>query len=42
MDFSLMDFFNTTYRAFISLITLFLITKLIGKRQLTGASKFYS
>ena len=40
MDFSLMDFFNTTYRAFISLITLFLITKLIGKRQVSELSLF--
>ena len=40
MDFSLMDFFNTTYRAFISLITLFLITKLIGKRQVAELSLF--
>ena len=33
MDFNYTDIMQTIFRALISLITLFLITKLIGKKQ---------
>lgn len=40
MDFNWTEILNTTYRAFISLIALFFITKLIGKKQVSQLSLF--
>jgi uncharacterized membrane protein YcaP (DUF421 family) len=40
MDFNYTDIMQTIFRALISLITLFLITKLIGKKQVSQLSLF--
>ena len=40
MDFNYADIMQTIFRALISLITLFLITKLIGKKQVSQLSLF--
>ena len=40
MDFNYAEIMNTTYRALISLVTLFLVTKLIGKKQVSQLSLF--
>ena len=40
MDFNLSEIIQTVYRSLISLITLFLITKLIGKKQVSQLSLF--
>ena len=40
MVFNLSEIFETTYRALFSLITLFLVTKLIGKKQVSQLSLF--
>ena len=40
MDFNYSEIIQTIFRAFISLITLFLITKLIGKKQVSQLSLF--
>lgn len=40
MDFSLSDLWEVTFRAVISLLTLFIIAKIIGKRQVSQLSLF--
>ncbi|HPF83152.1 MAG TPA: DUF421 domain-containing protein [Bacilli bacterium] len=40
MDFNYTELLQTTYRALISLVVLFLITKLIGKKQVSQLSLF--
>ena len=40
MDFNLSDFINVTYRSIISLVSLFVVTKIIGKRQVSELSLF--
>lgn len=40
MDFNYTEILDTTYRALISLVTLFLVTKLIGKKQVSQLSLF--
>jgi len=40
MDFNWAEILHTTYRAFISLVALFFVTKLIGKKQVSQLSLF--
>lgn len=40
MDFNLTEIWDTSFRAIISLITLFVITKIIGKKQVSQLSLF--
>lgn len=40
MDFNLEEIWLTSYRALISLVTLFLVTKIIGKKQVSQLSLF--
>ena len=40
MDINYMELLDVTYRSLISLVTLFLITKLLGKKQVSQLSLF--